>query len=119
MRAVPVRARGRRRAVRHNGVMDAAEERCLASIKDGLDHHRDTCPMRPRALYIAEEVIERFGWENQTVCGVPVLGEERDVERFRVDCPGSAHGIEHHAEIWTAEAAVRAADSETVSDPRP
>lgn len=107
-------------AAQHNRDMDASEERCIASIKDGLDHHRDTCPMRPRAVYVAREVYERFGWTNQAVCGVPVRPEDdRPVEWFRVDCPGSAHGVEHHAALWLAEEAVRAADSETVADPPP
>jgi hypothetical protein len=67
---------------------DEPERRCLASIKEGLDQHRDACPMTPRAVYIAGEVYERFGWTNQAVCGVPVRPEDdRPVEWFRVDCP--------------------------------
>jgi hypothetical protein len=103
-----------------NRAMDASEERCIASIKDGLDHHRNTCPMKPRAVYVAREVYERYGSEDWAVCGVPVLPEEgRPVDRFRVDCPGSANGVEKHAALWLAEEAVRAADSETAGDPRP
>jgi hypothetical protein len=56
--------------------MDESERRCLASIKEGLDQHRDACPMTPRAVYIAGEVYERFGWTNQAVCGVPVRPED-------------------------------------------
>ena len=100
--------------------MDESERRCLASIKEGLDQHRDACPMTPRAVYVAGEVYERFGWTSPAVCGVPVRPEDdRPVEWFRVDCPGSAHGVEHHAALWFAEEAVRAADSEPVADPPP
>src|SRR4051794_34119864 len=62
--------------------MDESERRCLASIEESLDQHRDACPMTPRAVYIAGEVYERFGWTNQAVCGVPVRPEdERPVQR--------------------------------------
>lgn len=93
--------------------MDEFEQRCLASIKEGLDQHHDTCPMTPRAVYIAGEVYERLGWTQQAVCGVPVRPEDdRPAKWFRVDCPGSANGVEQHAALWLAEEAVRAADGE-------
>jgi len=100
------------------GLIDAEEQRWFAWIKDGLDEHRDACPLKPRAVYVSRELYQRFGWEDEHVCGVPVRPEdERPLDWLRVDCPCSAHGVEHSVALWAAEDAVRAADSEPSATP--
>ena len=69
------------------------EAEMLAHIKAGVDHHNATCPMPARAILLNSGNYELFGWDE--VCGLPV--EPRDEiqpKRFRIDCPGSAYGIE-------------------------
>ena len=65
----------------------------LAHIKAGIEHHNATCPMPARAILLNAGNFELFGWDE--IFGLPV--EPRDdipPKRFRVDCPGSAYGIE-------------------------
>ena len=81
----PARLGGRR------GVSLEAE--MLAHIKAGVEHHNATCPMPARAILLNSGNYELFGWDE--VFGLPV--EPRDEippKRFRIDCPGSAYGIE-------------------------
>ena len=69
------------------------EAEMLAHIKAGVDHHNATCPMPARAILLNTGNYELFGWDE--LCGLPV--EPRDEippKRFRIDCPGSAYGIE-------------------------
>ena len=69
------------------------EAEMLAHIKAGIEHHNATCPMPARAILLNAGNFELFGWDE--VFGLPV--EPRDdipPKRFRVDCPGSAYGIE-------------------------
>ena len=73
------------------------EAEMLAHIKAGVDHHNATCPMPARAILLNSGNYELFGWDE--VCGLPV--EPRDEiqpKRFRIDCPGSAYGIEEEIE---------------------
>ena len=80
------------------------EAEMLAHIKAGVEHHNATCPMPARAILLNAGNFELFGWDE--IFGLPV--EPRDdipPKRFRVDCPGSAYGIEEEI----AEAARRAA----------
>ena len=65
----------------------------LAFIRAGLDHHNGTCPMPARAILLNPANHELFGWDE--LWGVPVLPDERVApKRFRIDCDGSAFGIE-------------------------
>jgi len=65
----------------------------LAFIRRGLDHHASTCPLAPRAILLNPGNYELFGWEE--LWGVPVLPDDRVApKRFRIDCGGSAFGIE-------------------------
>jgi hypothetical protein len=69
------------------------EEEMLAHIRAGLAHHDATCPMPARAILLNAGNYELFGYEE--LFGIPV--EPRDdipPKRFRIDCPGSAYGIE-------------------------
>ena len=65
----------------------------LAFIRRGLDHHASTCPLAPRAILLNPGNFELFGWDE--LWGVPVLPDDRVApKRFRIDCDGSAFGIE-------------------------
>ncbi len=69
------------------------EAEMLRFIRAGLDHHNATCPMPARAILLNTGNFELFGWDE--LFGLPV--EPRDdipPKRFRIDCPGSAWGIE-------------------------
>jgi len=69
------------------------EAEMLAFIRGGIEHHDATCPMPARAILLNPGNYELFGWSE--LYGLPV--EPRDEvppKRFRIDCPGSAHGIE-------------------------
>src|SRR5213592_2287140 len=69
------------------------EAEMLANIRAGVEHHNATCPMPARAILLNSGNYELFGWTE--LFGLPV--EPRDEvppKRFRIDCPGSAWGIE-------------------------
>jgi hypothetical protein len=69
------------------------EAEMLAFVRAGLDHHNQTCPMTPRAILLNPGNHELFGWDE--LWGIPVLPDERvAAKRFRIDCDGSAFGIE-------------------------
>src|SRR5689334_14547264 len=73
------------------------EAEMLRFIKAGLDHHNATCPMPARAILLNSGNFELFGGDE--LFGLPV--EPRDEippKRFRIDCPGSAWGIEDEIE---------------------
>jgi hypothetical protein len=80
------------------------EAEMLAFIRAGLDHHNASCPMTPRAILLNPANHELFGWDE--LWGVPVLPDDRVApKRFRIDCDGSAFGIEDEiAEATPAEA---------------
>jgi hypothetical protein len=69
------------------------ESEMIARIRVGLDHHNATCPMPARAILLNSGNYELFG--RAELFGLPV--EPRDdipSKRFRIDCSGSAYGIE-------------------------
>lgn len=73
--------------------MASLEAEMLAFIRAGIDHHNQTCPMTPRAILLNPANHELFGWDE--LWGIPVLPDERVApKRFRIDCDGSAFGIE-------------------------
>ncbi len=76
----------------------------LAFIRTGLDHHAGTCPLAPRAILLNPGNHELFGWDE--LWGIPVLPDDRVApKRFRIDCDGSAFGIEEEvAEALATEA---------------
>lgn len=86
--------------------MASLEAKMLASIKAALDHHNGSCPMPARAILLNPGNYELFGWEE--LWGLPVLPDDRVApERFRVDCDGSAFGIESEIEQVVADGAAR------------
>ena len=78
----------------------------LAFIRAGLDHHNATCPMPAKAILLNPANHELFGWDD--LWGIPVLPDDRvKPKRFRIDCDGSAFGIEEEvAEAVGADAPV-------------
>ncbi len=73
--------------------MASLEAEMLEFIRRGVDHHAETCPMAPRAILLNPGNHELFGWDE--LWGIPVLPDDRVApKRFRIDCDGSAFGIE-------------------------
>jgi hypothetical protein len=73
--------------------MASLEAEMLAAIRQGLDQHNATCPMPAKAILLNPGNFELFGWDE--LWGVPVLSDDRVApRRFRIDCDGSAFGIE-------------------------
>jgi hypothetical protein len=73
--------------------MASLEAEMLAHVRRGLDHHANTCPLPPRAILLNPGNHELFGWDE--LWGIPVLPDDRVApKRFRIDCDGSAFGIE-------------------------
>jgi hypothetical protein len=69
------------------------EAEMLSFIRRGLDHHAASCPLTPRAILLNPGNHELFGWDE--LWGIPVLADDRVApKRFRIDCDGSAFGIE-------------------------
>jgi len=73
--------------------MASLEAEMLEFIRRGLDHHAQSCPLAPKAILLNPGNHELFGWDE--LWGIPVLADERVApKRFRIDCDGSAFGIE-------------------------
>lgn len=73
------------------------EAKMLENIVRGLEHHDQSCPMPAQAVLISHFDRERFDWED--VNGVPVVAaDDIQPERFRIQCEGSANGIEDAVE---------------------
>ena len=69
------------------------ESEMMSRIKLAIEHHDATCPMPARAILMNSGNYELFGRDE--LFGLPI--EPRDSippKRFRIDCPGSAYGIE-------------------------
>jgi hypothetical protein len=80
------------------------ETEMIANIRAGLAHHDATCPMPARAILLNAGNYELFGRDE--LFGLPL--EPRDdipPKRFRIDCPGSAYGIEDEVEDFIEEEA--------------
>jgi hypothetical protein len=73
--------------------MASLEAEMLEFIRRGLDHHAQSCPLAPRAILLNPGNYELFGWDE--LWGIPILADARVApKRFRIDCDGSAFGIE-------------------------
>jgi hypothetical protein len=73
--------------------MASLEAEMLEFIRRGIDHHAQSCPLAPKAILLNPGNHELFGWDE--LWGIPVLADERVApKRFRIDCDGSAFGIE-------------------------
>ena len=69
----------------------------LAAIKAAVDHHNSTCPVPANAILLNPVDHELIGWDE--LFGLPVLADERvPTKRVRIDCDGSANGIEDELE---------------------
>lgn len=69
------------------------EAKMLENIVKGLQHHDASCPMPAQAILVSHFDKERFDWDD--VAGVPVVAaDDIQPERFRIQCEGSANGIE-------------------------
>jgi hypothetical protein len=65
----------------------------LAAIKAALDHHNVDCPLPPNAILLNPVDHELMGFDE--LWGLPVLPDERvPTKRVRIQCDGSAFGIE-------------------------
>ena len=77
--------------------MASLEAEMLQFITEGLRHHDQTCPMPAQAILLNPGNYELFGWDD--VKGIPVIADERVApKRFRIQCDGSAFGIEEVVE---------------------
>ena len=73
--------------------MASLEAEMLEFIRRGLDHHAQSCPLAPKAILLNPGNHELFGWDE--LWGDPGAADERVApKRFRIDCDGSAFGIE-------------------------
>jgi hypothetical protein len=82
--------------------MASLEAEMLAAIRQGLDQHNGSCPMPAKAIMLNPGNHELFGWDE--LWGVPVVADDRVApRRFRIDCDGSAYGIEDEIEKEIAE----------------
>ncbi|MFY9489117.1 MAG: hypothetical protein WAP35_10560 [Solirubrobacterales bacterium] len=65
----------------------------LENIVKGLAHHDGSCPMPAKAILLNPGNYELFGWDE--IQGVSVVPDDGVApERFRIQCDGSASGIE-------------------------
>lgn len=65
----------------------------LAAIKAAVDHHNADCPVPANAILLNPVDHELLGFDE--LWGLPVLADERvPTKRVRIDCDGSAFGLE-------------------------
>jgi len=65
----------------------------LAAIKAAVDAHNADCPVPANAILLNPIDHELIGFDE--LFGLPVLADERvPTKRVRIDCDGSAFGIE-------------------------
>jgi hypothetical protein len=82
--------------------MPSLEAEMLAAIRQGLDQHNSSCPMPAKAILLNPGNYELFGWDE--LWGIPVQADDRVApRRFRIDCDGSAFGIEDELQQEIAE----------------
>lgn len=74
----------------------------LAAIKAALDHHNGSCPVAANAILLNPVDHELLGFDE--LWGLPVLADERvPTKRVRIQCDGSAHGIEDAIEQFVEQ----------------
>jgi hypothetical protein len=65
----------------------------LAAIKAAIDQHDGSCPVPANAILLNPVDHELIGFDE--LWGLPVLADDRvPVKRVRIQCDGSAFGIE-------------------------
>ena len=73
--------------------MSSFEAKNLAAISAAIKDHNDTCPVPANAILLNPVDHELLGWHE--LHGLPILPDENvPTKRVRIDCPGSANGIE-------------------------
>lgn len=73
--------------------MSKFEAKNLAAIRAALDHHNETCSVAANAILLNPVDHKLVGWDE--LWGLPVLADERvPTKRVRIQCDGSAFGIE-------------------------
>ena len=98
--------------------MASLEAEMLAFIRRGLDHHNQSCPMPAQAILLNPGNHELFGWDE--LWGIPVIADDRVApKRFRIQCDGSAFGIEDEVEQAIAEQAPAGEPLVAPAGPRP
>jgi hypothetical protein len=80
------------------------ESKNLAAIRKAIDAHNAECPVPANAILLNPVDHELMGWDE--LWGLPVLADERvPTKRVRIDCDGSAYGIEDEvAEVVSQQA---------------
>ena len=73
--------------------MSKFESKNLGAIRAALDQHNESCPVPGNAILLNPVDHELIGWDE--LWGLPVLADERvPTKRVRIQCDGSAFGIE-------------------------
>ena len=73
------------------------ESKNLAAIRAALDQHNGSCPVPANAILLNPVDRDLIGWDE--LWGLPVLADERvPTKRVRIQCDGSAFGLEDELE---------------------
>jgi hypothetical protein len=71
----------------------------LAAIRRALDHHNQTCVVPATAILLNPTDHGLLGWNE--LWGLSVLPDDRvPVKRVRIECGGSAWGIEDQLDAY-------------------
>lgn len=71
----------------------------ITVMRRALYQHNRNCPMPAKSFRMNPVDFRRFGI--QMIWGIPVVADEEvEVKRFRLECEGSAHGIEQVLDDW-------------------
>jgi hypothetical protein len=74
----------------------------IRKIQVGVQHHNGTCGVPARAILMHPTEHARLGVEE--LWGLPICADERvRLGRFRIDCEGSAWGVENELELYTQQ----------------
>ncbi len=77
--------------------MSKFESKNLGAIRAALDQHNDSCPVAANAILLNPVDHDLIGWDE--LWGLPVLPDDRvPPKRVRIQCDGSAYGIEDEVE---------------------
>jgi hypothetical protein len=78
--------------------MSDFKARNLRAIRSALDDHNADCTTPARAILLNPVDHALLGWEE--LWGVPLRADPRvAAKRFRIDCSGSAWGIEDELDL--------------------
>ena len=69
----------------------------LEAIRAAIEQHNQSCPVPANAILLNPVDHELMGWDE--LWGLPVLADDRvPTKRVRIQCDGSAFGIEDEVE---------------------